>query len=219
MGLPSLAVIPHTQCTFSDGEETVADESAAEVGTTKTAGAETVGAEVTATELGVDDETVGAARGRAEVAVTEQPEVVDETVRVARLQAEGGGGAGRRGEATATVREDDTVDAGVVETAKPPERSKRVAIFSDHVAFRLKWRQRLRRWEDPAGAINAKVCRLHALQIALPRCSVLLASSSCLQTLDLQICTALKKIEAKDIHVIIGVIRMHRYFLIVFLYL
>ena len=88
------------------------------MGTTKTVGAGTVtigavGAEVATTELEVDDETVGAARRRAEVAVTEQLEVVDETLGVARRHAEGGGGAGRRGEAA----EDDTVDAGVMETA------------------------------------------------------------------------------------------------------
>ena len=107
MGLPSLAVISHTQCTFSDGEETVPDEIAVEVGTTKMVGAGTVGAvgaEVAATELEVDDETVGAARRHAEVDVTEQLEVVDETVREARRHAEGGGWAGCRGVAAAMVQ-------------------------------------------------------------------------------------------------------------------
>ena len=90
------------------------------MGTTKTVGAGTV--------------IIGAARRRAEVAVTEE---LDETLRVARRHAEGGGGAGRRGKAAATVREDDTVDAGVMETAKPPERSKRVAIAKKHLALAL----------------------------------------------------------------------------------
>ena len=159
MGLPSLTAIPHTQSTFPDGEETIPEEIVAEVGTTKTVGAGAVGAEEAATELEVDDETVGAVHRRAEIAMTEQLEVVDETMKVAHRHGEGGGGAGRRGEAAAMVREleDDRVDVGVVETAKP----KRAAIF--HVAImqpRVIW----------TCAYNpTRFCFLHHGGIRLPR--------------------------------------------------